>query len=89
MFLVNYRKYIVTDKNLQVVGYWGGIKSEIEYDEIAKIFLHKGYAQTRSGNLEADTLVIDLTVGGTVRIDLTPIDESLEMVRLVKERAGF
>lgn len=88
-FLFGYRKYIVTDKNLRVVNWRGEIKSEIEYNEITRVFLHKSYARTRRGYAELHTLVIDLTSGETARLDLTPIDESLELVQLVKERAGF
>ena len=88
-FIFNYRKYVMTDNCLQVVSWNGNVKSEIEYNEIANVFLHKSYGQTRGvmkTDIEKETLVIDLIQGGTVRFDITPIDNSDELVTQVKSK---
>ena len=79
----------MTDNCLQVVSWNGNVKSEIEYNEIANVFLHKSYGQTRGvmkTDIEKETLVIDLIQGGTVRFDITPIDNSDELVTQVKSK---
>lgn len=88
-FVFTYRKYIMADTSLQVVDWSGKLKSEIVYDEIANVFLHKSYGQTprtKQIAVEKETLVIDLIQGGTARLDITPIDNSDELVALVKSK---
>ena len=88
-FAYGYRKYILTPNSLQVVNWSGKLVTEIVYDEMANVFLHKSYGQTGGSlptNIEKETLVIDLIQGGTARLDITPIDNSDELVALVKSK---
>ena len=88
-FIFNYRKYVMTDNSLQVVDWSGTVKSEIVYSEMANVFLHKSYGQTggiMKTDIEKETLVIDLIQGGTARFDISPIDNSDELVALVKSK---
>jgi hypothetical protein len=88
-YIYNYRKYVVTDSCLQVLDWFGKIRSEIEFVEVANMYLHKSYGQagqTLRVDIEKDTLVIDLLQGGTARFDITPINNSDELVTLVKSK---
>ena len=87
--LRGYQKYIVTDTCLQVVSWSGTIKSEIKFTEITNMYLHKGYGQKAiilPVDIEVDTLVIDLTRGYTARLDVSAINNSDELVALIKAK---
>ena len=92
VFAFRYRKYIVTDTCLRVVNWNGTVKDEVLYEDMTKVFLHKGTRQT--GFLlrayeDAELLVIDFKPGETARFDITPIEDSVELTELVKLRSGL
>ena len=87
--LRGYQKYIVTDTCVRVVNWSGTIKSEIEFNKIAYIYLHKAYGQKGvilPVDVEVDTLVIDLTRGYSARFDVSAIDNSDELAALIKSK---
>ena len=88
-FIYKYRKYIVTDTSLKVVNWNDRITSQTDFRDIRNIYFHKGTMRT-GGTMQVDqpveTMLIDLNSGETLHIDLTPVDNSDELVALLKSK---
>ena len=88
-FIYKYRKYIVTDTSLKVVNWNDRITSQTDFRDIRNIYFHQGTMRTgRTMQVDqpVETMLIDLNSGETLHIDLTPVDNSDELVALLKSK---